>query len=81
MYPNLQDRPEGEYLTDAITVKAEELIAQAVKDDVPFFMNMAQFAVHTQIAAAPDFELARDYFNNLKIFFKYFRFIFSLFQL
>ncbi|MEJ6524677.1 MAG: sulfatase [Opitutales bacterium] len=54
MYPNLQDRPEGEYLTDAITVKAEELIAQAVKDDVPFFMNMAQFAVHTQIAAAPE---------------------------
>jgi arylsulfatase A-like enzyme len=54
MYPNLQDRPAGEYLTDAITVKAEELIAQAVKDGVPFFMNMAQFAVHTAIAAGPE---------------------------
>ncbi|MDB4459057.1 sulfatase [bacterium] len=54
MYPNLQDRPEGEYLTDAITAKAEDLIAQAVNDGVPFFMNMAQFAVHTGIAAGPE---------------------------
>jgi arylsulfatase A-like enzyme len=54
MYPNLHDRPEGEYLTDAITFKAEELIARAVRDNVPFFMNMAQFAVHTAIAAGPE---------------------------
>lgn len=54
MYPNLGDRPKGEYLTDAITVKAGEVIEEAVKDGVPFFMNMAQFAVHTAIAAGPE---------------------------
>jgi arylsulfatase A-like enzyme len=54
MYPNLHDRPKGEYLTDAITVKAGEVIAQAVADKVPFFINMAQFAVHTAIAAGPE---------------------------
>lgn len=54
MYPNLEDRPQGEYLTDAITVKAEALIAKAVKDKVPFFMNMAQFAVHTGYEFGPE---------------------------
>ena len=54
MYPNLGDRPEGEYLTDAITAKAEALIAEAVADEVPFFMNLAHFAVHTAIAAGPE---------------------------
>ncbi len=52
-YPGLQDRPAGEYLTEAITVKALEQITLAARDGVPFFMNMAQFAVHTQIAPAP----------------------------
>ena len=54
MYPGLYDRPKGEYLTDAITFKAEELIARAVHDKTPFFMNMAQFAVHTAIAPGPE---------------------------
>ncbi len=53
MYPGLEDRPQGEYLTDAITARAVDLISQAARDQVPFFMNMAQFAVHTQIAPAP----------------------------
>jgi len=54
MYPNLEHHPKGEYLTDAITEEAERLIAQAAADHVPFFLNMAQYAVHTQIAAAPE---------------------------
>jgi len=53
VYPNLEDRPEGEYLTDAITVKAIECIDDAIRDETPFFLNMAQFAVHTGIAPAP----------------------------
>ena len=53
-YPGLEDRPKGEYLTHAITFKAMEIIAEAAKDNVPFFMNMAHFAVHTAIAPAPD---------------------------
>ena len=55
LYPNLEDRPEGEYLTRAITVKAIELLDQAISDGQPFFLNMAQFAVHTGIAPAPDY--------------------------
>jgi arylsulfatase A-like enzyme len=54
-YPNLQDRPEGEYLTDAITIKAIDILDQAIKDKDPFFLNMAQFAVHAKISPAPDF--------------------------
>lgn len=53
LYPNLEDRPEGEYLTRAITVKAVDLIDKAIQDEAPFFLNMAQFAVHTGIAPAP----------------------------
>lgn len=55
VYPNLADRPKGEYLTDAITVKAIECIDHAIRDETPFFLNMAQFAVHTGIAPAPDY--------------------------
>ncbi len=55
MYPNMYDRPAGEHLTDAISVKAVEVIRDAVSDGVPFFMNMAQFAVHTAIVGHPDY--------------------------
>ncbi|MFT4511376.1 MAG: arylsulfatase A-like enzyme [Planctomycetota bacterium] len=55
VYPNLGDRPKGEYLTRAITVKAVECIDDAIRDKTPFFMNMAQFAVHTGLAPAPDY--------------------------
>ena len=54
MYPNLEDRPEGEYLTEAITAKAQGIITKAAFDKVPFFMNMAHYAVHTKIAPAPE---------------------------
>ena len=54
-YPGLEDRPEGEYLTDAITVKALDALGSAIRDEVPFFLNMAQFAVHARIAPAPAF--------------------------
>jgi arylsulfatase A-like enzyme len=53
VYPNLGDRPKGEYLTRAITVKAVKIIDDAIRDKTPFFMNMAQFAVHTGLAPAP----------------------------
>jgi len=55
LYPNLEDRPEGEYLTRAITVKAVELLDEAIRKGQPFFLNMAQFAVHTGIAPAPGY--------------------------
>ncbi len=55
LYPNLDDRPRGEYLTAAITAKALEVLDRAIQDRVPFFLNMSQFAVHARIAPAPAF--------------------------
>ena len=37
------------YLTDALTVKANELLDQFSKSKKPFFLNMAHYAVHTPI--------------------------------
>ena len=53
LYKGLEDRPKGEYLTRAVTVKAVEAIGEAVRDQRPFFLNMAHFAVHTAIKPAP----------------------------
>jgi arylsulfatase A-like enzyme len=48
---NLPDGPEGEYLTDALTRKAVELLRthKAKHVDQPFFMQMAFYQVHTPI--------------------------------
>jgi arylsulfatase A-like enzyme len=55
-YPNL-NYPSGTYLTDALTLAANEEIDQAVADGVPFYMNMAHYAIHTPISGQgdPDF--------------------------
>jgi len=37
------------YLTDALTVKANQLLDRFVKEDKPFFLNLAHYAVHTPI--------------------------------
>jgi arylsulfatase A-like enzyme len=37
------------YLTDALTVKANQLLDQFAKDKKPFFMQLAHYAVHTPI--------------------------------
>ena len=54
MYPGLEDHPAGEYLTEAITAEAISVISKSANDGVPLFLNLAQFAVHTSIAPAPD---------------------------
>lgn len=48
----LKDGPKGEYLTDRLTVEAENFI-NASKDQ-PFFLYMPFFAVHTPIQAKPE---------------------------
>lgn len=37
------------YLTDALTIKANQLLDQFSKNKKPFFLNMAHYAVHTPI--------------------------------
>ena len=50
--PNLEDGPEGEYLTDRLTDEALKLIER--DDEAPFFMYLAYYAVHTPIQAKPE---------------------------
>ena len=52
-YPRMADRPKGEYLTDALTDEAQKVIAEAARDKVSFFLNMAHYAVHAPIRPAP----------------------------
>ncbi|NRA39639.1 MAG: sulfatase, partial [Planctomycetes bacterium] len=47
---NLDDGPEGEYLTDRLTDEAIQLIEKR-DTDKPFFLNMSHYAVHTPIQA------------------------------
>jgi len=47
---NLEDGPEGEYLTDRLTDETLALIAGRDRDR-PFFLHLAHYAVHTPIQA------------------------------
>jgi len=49
--PTLQDREEGEYLTDREAVEASGFIKKAVKQDKPFFLYMAHYTVHVPMQA------------------------------
>lgn len=53
--PNIDNGPEGEYLTDRLTDEANDLIVQHGPDgnssDTPFFMYLSHYAVHTPIQA------------------------------
>jgi arylsulfatase A-like enzyme len=51
--PQLEDGPEGEYLTDRLTDEALAFI-EAQKDD-PFFLYFAHYAVHTPIQAKAEY--------------------------
>jgi arylsulfatase A-like enzyme len=60
--PNLEDGPEGEYLTDRLTGEAIDLIdehghgggGRADGADNPFFLNLCFYAPHTPIQAKAD---------------------------
>lgn len=54
---NLEEGPEGEYLTDRLTDEAISLIEN--KSDKPFFLNLAHYTVHTPIQAPQ--ELVKKY--------------------
>lgn len=50
---NLEDGPEGEYLTDRLTSEALSLIERR-DTEKPFFLNLAYYAVHGPIQAKPE---------------------------
>ena len=50
--PNLEEGPEGEYLTDRLTDEAIRLVEG--KDDRPFFLNLWYYTVHTPIQGKPE---------------------------
>lgn len=47
---NLSDGPDGEYLTDRLTDEAIKIIGNRDKD-IPFFLNLWHYTVHTPIEA------------------------------
>jgi arylsulfatase A-like enzyme len=48
-HPGLGGHPPGTFINAALTREANEQIDRAVAEGVPFFMNMAHYAVHTPI--------------------------------
>jgi len=67
--PDMEEGPDGEYLTDRLTDEALEFIA-AQDGERPFFLYLSHFAVHTPIEA-PDATIAKymeregdDFHNN-----------------
>ena len=50
--PNLENGPEGEYLTDRLTDDSIRLILN--NKDQPFFLNLWHYAVHNPIQAKPE---------------------------
>ncbi|MEJ6951434.1 sulfatase [Natronospora cellulosivora (SeqCode)] len=50
---NLEDGPEGEYLTDRLTTEAINLIKK--NDEKPFFLNLDYYTVHTPIQAKEEY--------------------------
>lgn len=50
--PDMEDGKEGDYLTDALTTKAIQFIADSA--DRPFFLNLWYYTVHTPIEPRED---------------------------
>ena len=51
--PNMEEGPDGEYLTDRLTNEALQFI-EAQDSETPFFLYLSHFAVHTPIEAPED---------------------------
>jgi arylsulfatase A-like enzyme len=55
--PDMEEGPDGEYLTDRLTHEAVEFI-ESQNSETPFFLYLSHFAVHTPIEA-PDATIAK----------------------
>jgi arylsulfatase A-like enzyme len=53
-HPGLGDYAPGTHINDALTREANGQIDRAVADEVPFFINMAHYSVHTPIVGQGD---------------------------
>ena len=52
--PHLDDGPEGEHLTERLTVEAEKLVADFAASGDPFFVDLSFYTVHTPLQAPKD---------------------------
>lgn len=59
--PRLDEHDEGAYITKVLTHEATAVIDQAVADDVPFFMLVAHYAIHTPISGQGDPRYVQSY--------------------
>lgn len=52
--PGLEEFFEDDvFLTDALTLRAEEEMSRAIEEGVPFYLNMAHYAVHAPFMSDP----------------------------
>ncbi len=55
--PHLEKYYDTEtHLSEALTLEAKEIVSQAVKDEVPFFLHLSHYAVHSPFESDPRFE-------------------------
>jgi arylsulfatase A-like enzyme len=52
--PTLPDGPKGEYLNERLTDEALKFLEKASRQDKPFLLYLAHYAVHTPLQAKPE---------------------------
>ena len=52
--PTLTNGPKGEYLNERLTTEAEKFLDHAAKQDRPFLLYFAHYAVHIPLQARPE---------------------------
>ena len=62
--PGMGAYGQGTYVVDALTTEANKIIDQAVADGVPFFINMAHYAVHTPLDGQGDPRFLGNYMDR-----------------
>src|SRR5699024_2593216 len=54
--PKLKDGPEGEYLTNRLTDESVQFMERMASKEVPFFLYLSFYTVHTPIQGAPAYD-------------------------
>ncbi|MEM9415792.1 MAG: sulfatase [Planctomycetota bacterium] len=65
VHPGLEDYPAGTYITDALTQEALKVIDSAIEQEVPLFLHLAHYAVHTPLAGQGDPRFLDNYPDDL----------------
>jgi len=65
VHPGLEDYPAGTYITEALTQEALKVIDSAIEQEMPLFLHLAHYAVHTPLARQGDPRFLPNYPDDL----------------